>query len=237
MLEKRSTEREFTEHRTCDEAVAAQAYRGMATFNRWGGGIAVVRDFVEFEVSRVPAGRPLRVLDIGSGSCDIPLAVSRWAKARGFAVEFTCVDYSDTAVRLGWENIAKSGDLQVRMGQGDIFEYQSEEPFDCAVGSMFFHHFTDDEIIRLVNRLRSIVRHSLLISDLLRYTPYYLIAWLGSLVLPTELRHDVRVSIKRGFKLTELRHLFRDMDGVSVTVSRDRMFRALAVVRFPGTGS
>jgi len=123
------------------------------------------------------------------------------------------------------------------MGQGDIFEYQSEEPFDCAVGSMFFHHFTDDEIIRLVNRLRSIVRHSLLISDLLRYTPYYLIAWLGSLVLPTELRHDVRVSIKRGFKLTELRHLFRDMDGVSVTVSRDRMFRALAVVRFPGTGS
>jgi SAM-dependent methyltransferase len=232
MLEKRSTEREITELRDVDAAVAREAYRGMTVFNRLGGGIGVVRRFVWSEARRLGSGRPLRVLDIGSGSCDIPLAVSRWARKHRIAVEFTAVERSETAVELCRRRITEARDSAVRVVPADIFHYQPEQPFDCAVGSMFFHHFTNEEIRALAARLRTFVTGSLLISDLLRYTPFYVIAWAGARFLSPELRHDVLVSIRRGFKLTELRHLFRDMPGVAVTVARHRFFRAVAVVRF-----
>lgn len=225
-------EAEITEGPDVDPRVAQAAYRGMATFNRLAGGIRVVRAFVAAEAARISAGRPLRVLDLGSGSGDIPLAVSAWARRRGIRVDITGVERSGTAVALGRQRIGQADDPAVRIVQADVFEYQPEQPFDCAVGSMFFHHFADDEIRALVGRLRTFVTSGLLISDLLRYTPQYLIARLLTLPLSSELRHDVLVSIRRGFKLTELRHLFRDMPGVEVAVGRDRFFRALAVVRF-----
>jgi len=232
MLEQRSTETEFTEQQNCDPSLVRRAYQGMSVFNRTLGGVKVVRNFIENQRSIIPANRPLRVLDIGSGGCDIPLAVSRWARSKGYEVVFTCVDRNETAVRMCRSWIEQAGEVQVRVVQADIFHYEPSESFDCAVGSMFFHHFTDEEILTLVGRLRGYVKNALLISDLLRYTPIYGAIWLPTVFLSPELRHDVRASVRRGFKLTELRHVLQKLDGVEVKVGRHRFFRALAEVDF-----
>ena len=234
MLEKRSTEAEFTDQPDCVPALADQAYAGMTFFNKISGATRAVRQFIVSEALAVPDARPFRVLDIGAGSCDIPLALSRWAKKHHIDIQITCLDHSPRACELARQKIARAGETAVDVVQADIFTWQPDKPFDCAVGSFFFHHFTEDEILKLTRHLQTFVRRSLLINDLLRYCTTYAGGWLLTLPFPAKLRHDVLVSIARGFKVTELRHLFRKVPGVSVTVSRHRVFRVFAKIRFDG---
>jgi hypothetical protein len=79
VFDSRATETEFLDRPDCDPTLAASSYRFMETVNCYFGGIRTVRRFLAAETAGRHAGAPLRILDIGSGSCDIPLAVSRWA--------------------------------------------------------------------------------------------------------------------------------------------------------------
>ena len=91
MFDSRATATEFLDRPDCDPELAAASYRFMETVNGRFGGIRMVRRFLATEGARRHAGGPLRVLDIGSGSCDIPLAVSRWARAHDIPLHVTCL--------------------------------------------------------------------------------------------------------------------------------------------------
>ena len=91
MFDARATATEFLDRPDCDLALAAASYRFMETVNGHFGGTRIVRRFLAAETAGRQASAPLRILDIGSGSCDIPLAVSRWARARGLFLNFTCL--------------------------------------------------------------------------------------------------------------------------------------------------
>jgi hypothetical protein len=83
VFDSRATATEFLDRSDGDPALAAASYRFMETVNCRSGGIRMVRRFLATETAGRHAGVPLRILNIGSGrSCDIPLAVSRWARVR-----------------------------------------------------------------------------------------------------------------------------------------------------------
>ena len=177
---------------------------------------------------------PLRILDIGSGSCDIPLAVSRWARARGIPLHFTCLEMVGHAADIARRQLARAGDPAVQLFQEDVLTHQPAEPYDCAVASMCFHHFSNAQILALLRRLRGFVLHSVLINDL-RRSP---LASLATRLLLTGtgasagVRHDALLSIRRGFKISELRTLLRQLDRVTVSVEPARWFRIAAIIRF-----
>ena len=49
---------------------------------------------------------------------------------------------------------------RVRLVQEDAFAHRPAQPYDCAAGSMFFHHLADEAILRLVSHLRTCVWQS-----------------------------------------------------------------------------
>ncbi len=102
------------------------------------------------------------------GSCDIPLAASRWARSRGIPLHFTCLEVADHAVDIARRQLARAGDPAVQLLQEDIFTHQPTEPYDLAVASMCFHHFSNAQILTLLQRLRGFVLNSVLINDLRR---------------------------------------------------------------------
>lgn len=232
MFESRATETELLDRPECDPALAAASYRFMERVNGCFGGIRVVRRFLAAEAAARGAGAPLRILDIGSGSCDIPLAVSRWARAHAVPLRITCLEMADPAVALARRRLARAGDPAVRLLQGDVFHHQPDAPYDCAVASLCFHHFSDARILALLRRLGGFVRRGVLINDL-RRSPW---AFLGAGLLlagaPAGVRHDALLSIRRGFKINELTILLRQLPGVSVSVAPAPWFRIAAIVRF-----
>lgn len=234
MSDTRSTAREFLDQDDCDPALAAASYRFMELVNAHFGGIRTVRRFLATAAARQP-DRPLRILDIGSGSCDIPLAVSRWARARGLRLAFTCLEPADHAATIARANLARAGDPAVRLVQEDVFLHQPAEPYDCAVASMCFHHFSDAQILALLERLRGFVRDRLLINDLRRSRLASLAARLLLVGSPAGVRHDALLSIRRGFRVSELNALLAQLDQVAVSVQPVRWFRVAATICFqPG---
>lgn len=208
-----------------------QNLRLCATSNRLLGGTRIVRDFIKTELERTPANRPLRVLDIGSGICDIPLAISRWARARGRAVDFFCMERSPHAASLAREAVASAGDARVRVIEGDIFSHQPEVPYDCAVGSLFFHHLTDGEMLAVLQQLSTFVRRSILVNDLRRSLVTYRMWLVVSLFLKPALRHDLLLSVRRGFKTWELRRLLSQVENSAVSVRTHMLGRIVGVIR------
>ena len=235
MFDSRATEMEFLDQPDFDPALAAASYRFMETVNGRFGGIRVVRRFLAAETAGRPVRAPLRILDIGSGSCDIPLAVSRWARGRGIPLHITCLETAGPAVDIARRKLARAGAPAVRLLPEDVFAHQPSDPYDCAVASMCCHHFSDAQILALVRRLRGFVRHSLLINDLRRSRLASLAARVPLIGAPAGVRHDALLSIRRGFIVSELQALLRQLDRVEVSVEAARWFRVAAVIRFnPG---
>ena len=232
MFDARATEAEFLDRPDCDPALAAASYRFMETVNGRFGGIRVVRRFLAAETAGRPADAPLRILDIGSGSCDIPLAVSRWARAHDIPMHFTCLEMAGFAVDIARRQLTRTGDPAVQLIREDVFIHQPAEPYDCAVASMCFHHFSDAQILALLQRLRGFVLNGVLINDLRRSR----LASLGPRLLlagaPAGVRHDALLSIRRGFKVNELDALLQQLDNVTVSVSAARWFRVAAIIRY-----
>jgi hypothetical protein len=99
---------------------------------------------------------------------------------------------------------------------------------------MCFHHFSNAQILMLLHGLRGFVRSSLLINDLRRSQLASLAArlLLVATAAPAGVRHDALLSIRRGFKIDELRTLLRQLDSVTVSVESARWFRIGAIIRF-----
>lgn len=234
MLKQRAAEAEWMDGADFDRELAEESFHFIALVNRWFGGVRAVRRFIAQEAARRPHGGQLRVLDLGSGSCDIPIAASAWARGRDIAVHFTCIENGVHAAAIARRNLRANPDLPVTLVRGDIFSHRPAVPYDCAVGSMFFHHFAEHEIISLIGRLRAFVRSSLLINDLRRSLAHYAACRLLLPAFPARVGHDALISIRKGFREAELENLLTVLEDAAVSVSRAPLFRVRAVVRFRG---
>ncbi len=230
----RSTAKEFLDQPDCDPSLVAESHRFMERVNGCFGGTRVVRHFLTDETRDRDINTPLRILDIGSGSCDIPLAISRWARAHAIPIEITCLEVSDQAVAIARRKLAAANDPAIQIFQENAFTHQPSEPYDCAVASMCFHHFDNDQILMLLQRLRSFVTRSVLINDLRRSSWASFGAGLLLIAFRAKpgVRHDALLSIERGFKIRELESVLKRLDHVTFSVKPAHWFRIAAVIKF-----
>jgi SAM-dependent methyltransferase len=233
VLSQRACGSEFLDFPDSDPDLTERSFGFMRFVNHVGGGIRVVRRFLEIELSQAPAGETIRILDIGAGDCDIPLAIAKWASDRGRKVEFTCIDHNAKAIAMAQAKLASSDGRNIKLVEADAFSYQPTGQFDYAVGSMVFHHFTNDEIDRLIAHLRSFVRRALLINDLRRSVLNYLVCAILAAPADPQLRHDALLSVRRGFRPGELAKLLSKPDSKAV-VGTAWFCRVAGVVRFDG---
>ncbi len=233
VLEQRARGSEILDQPDGDPLLVERSYRLMRFVNCTGGGIRAVRKFLARELSAVAGGKTVRVLDLGTGDCDIPLAVGRWASEHGHKLEFTCLDHNAKAIEMARKAIARPDDHGIKLEQADVFRYQPAGVFDYAVGSMFFHHLTAEEIGRLIEHLRGFVRKAVLINDLHRCLLNTIACRILTLPVGPEVRHDALLSVRRGFKPAELSDILVKHDPAAV-VGRSWFCRVVGVVRFDG---
>jgi SAM-dependent methyltransferase len=236
MFETRANGAEFLDSVDCDPQLAYTSYRFMRLVNRFAGGTQAVKDFLAREISKRDRNRPIRVLDIGSGTCDVPLAVTKWAQRRSQKIEFTCIEINKTALKKAAENVRKSGFDSIKLKNETILEFDSQQHFDYAIGSMFFHHFKDDQILEIIEKLRSYVLRGVLINDLRRSFVSYMSCLLLVCPLSKGVRHDALISIRKGFKPDGLRRLLSRIDDADVTVKIQNFSRLTAAIRFDQEG-
>ena len=163
--------------------------------------------------ARWKPGERIDVVDLATGSADVPLAIVRWGARRGFDVHVVGVDRHEKTIDAAREAIA--AEPRIRIVQGDALAVPFDAgSFDYAVCSMFLHHLSDDEAEAVLRTMGRLARRGVIAADLLRHRRAY--AWISllSMLANPIVRHDARVSVRQAFNREEVLHL-RDRAGLS----------------------
>lgn len=144
--------------------------------------------------------RPLRILDIGFGNGDFLRRIASWAKQQGLVVELTGIDLNPWAERAA-KSITPT-DLKIQYVTKNIFEFVPAEPYHIIINSLFTHHLTNDEIVRVMQWKTKQALLGWVINDLHRHVvPYYFIwAYVRLFGFNRLVRHDAPLSVARAFR-------------------------------------
>ena len=176
---------------------------------------------------RFHLGRPIAILDAGSGRGDMLQAVADWAARRGVAVRLTGVDLNPWSAKAAAE--AWRGGAPVRWITGDVFDHGPRA--DVVLSSLFTHHLADSDIVRFLRWMEEKAELGWFINDLRRHpAPYYGFGLLAGVARWHRfVRHDGPVSIARSFVPADWRGYLAEAE-ISAVPERRFAFR-LCVAR------
>jgi 2-polyprenyl-3-methyl-5-hydroxy-6-metoxy-1,4-benzoquinol methylase len=199
-LTTRATASELMDDLTLASDELRQNLDELETINTWLGGYRPVLAALARLRPRFPAGRPLRLADLGSGGGDTLRHVAAWARRAGVPVALTGIDANE--FMLTYAAAKSQGYPEISYRQVDIFAPESAaQPYDILTASLFCHHFTDVELVGLLRRWHRQARVAVVINDLHRHPlAYYSIKYLTRLLGGSRLvQHDAPLSVARAF--------------------------------------
>lgn len=197
----------------------AGALADIRKVNRWLGGSRVV---VEAVRPYLRADGTTRILDVGTGGADLPMAIVQDAARFGRRVEIVGIDRDPSTAALAAS--AAAGEPSITIREADAFATGfADGAFDVVTASMFLHHFVHADAVRLIREFRRIARRAVLVNDLERHGIPWAFIWLGARLTRRHpmFVHDAPLSVLRGFTKAELAAIAKDAGGERAAV-RDR---------------
>ena len=177
------------------------------TVNRFLGDYRAVRKYVSPLVLAVRStvARPIRVLDVATGSADIPVAIIKWARRRGIQIEVTAIDNNPLAVREAEAFTRGLPEITVAVADGFSLPFE-DESFDIVLCAKTLHHFTEEDTVRLLKEMGRVAAFGYIIMDLRRsWVAWSLITILSRIFTRNKLtRHDGPMSVLRSYTVSEL---------------------------------
>ncbi len=189
----RSNERERLDEADIPEKDLLASLLFMRRVNRFFWGARVILDY--FSSYSVPDH--FSVLDIGTGSGDIPYALSRWATCHHKKADITAIDTHASCIAYAQKNFKTEG---LFYKTASAFDLEALGKFDFIISSMFFHHLTDEEIVRLLVLVHRNAKKGFIINDLYRSRIAYAgAAFLAFFSFKNIVMNDATLSVKRSF--------------------------------------
>ena len=191
-----------------DPALHARALAGLARLNRISGA-----DRIPWRaVRRWANGRqsPISMLDIATGSGDVPLGLGVRARRAGIDLDLHGCDISPVALQHARDRAGVLG-LAFTGFEQDAVRVPFERRYDVVLCNLFLHHLTREEAIRLLAHAAQACSGLLLVCDLRRdRLGWLLAATFSRLMTRSRIVHvDALKSVRAGFTPDELTTMAR----------------------------
>ena len=169
--------------------------------NRWFGSYSLISSFLRRWIS---PGDRLRIVDLATGSGDIPRLIADHAAQVGADVQIHALDQQLATLEIATRLSADYPNIS--FVEGNVLEWAAPQPYDMVFCTLALHHFSESDAVRVLRRCRELSRRFVLVSDLRR-------GWLGTIgvyVLTATIfrepmtRFDARLSTARAFSFSEL---------------------------------
>lgn len=227
-----------------DPAVGREDLGSSLRYIRWVnrrlGGSAALLGHLSRWSKGWPRDRPVTLLDVATGSADIPVAVRRWGLSRGFDIRVTGVELHEATLAFAREHVSAESARDGRIGAGVVLEGGDAlrlgdrfKPgsFDYVHAGMFLHHLNEVEALTVLRIMDRLAKRGLVWNDLHRSRLHRLLVEAVLVGMPVIVRHDARVSVEAGFTRREVEEMAR-----RVGVEGARYHRAPGWYRFTLTG-
>ena len=202
----RSTEPEIMDDLQYAGSMMDQTLKELEVINRWLGG----NDVTLGALSQIVEGKSLRrleIADLGCGRGDMLRHIQRWATRRSVPVTLTGIDANPYITNAARNNLT---DITANLQSVNILSKEfATQHYDIVIGTLFYHHFTDAELISFFSKLRGQCRIGFIINDIHRHPlAYYSIKVLTQLFSRSDMvKYDAPLSVLRAFTKRELKNI------------------------------
>jgi SAM-dependent methyltransferase len=211
-----------------DRAELEHSLDQVAEVNRLLGGTRAILRTLE---ATAPGTEPLHILDIGTGSADIPISIDRWARRRARAVRITATDLHPQMLEIAMDRTRSIPTITVEAANALDLHYPPAS-FDVVLMSLTLHHFERADQIRALRSAAHTARRAVIVNELERCVPNYIGARLLALTRWRQnrlTRHDGPLSVLRAFTRSELLEIAHEA-GITVRTVTRRFFYRLVLV-------
>lgn len=204
---------------------------GLRRLNRLSGISGTIFRRLARLVSTTPEGRPLRVLDVASGSGDLPIDWLQMAARRHLPLEVTALDRSELAMQAAADAAQVAG-VELRTVCRDCLRDGLPSGFDVVTSSLFMHHLDPPDVSRLIQEMWRASGRAIVICDLERSrVNLAMIACAARLVTRSDVVHfDASASVRGAYTRDEFATLLHQALCFSAPVKRLHPCRYLAVI-------
>ncbi|WP_406694081.1 methyltransferase domain-containing protein [Singulisphaera sp. Ch08] len=229
----RSFEPELMDAPGLPESEVAEAYQVLRRVNRQLGNLrSLNRELQRFLDEEPRDGQvPVSILDVGSGSGDLPQALRARLERQQVPNHVLGLDRDPTAVALAGH---QSPTQAIDIIQGDALRLPfADGSIDLVTAVKFAHHFHAEALTRLLAEMARVAGRRVIVLDIQRHWLAYwgFIAWSRLLTRNRLVRYDGPLSVLRGFTADELTNLGHRLPAFTWTVRTYAGFQLALVGR------
>jgi SAM-dependent methyltransferase len=242
---RRSYEKEMMDQPGQPRELLEEDLANLRAFNRYLGGYrSVLRALVRLVREQRLSGFSL--LDVGTGSGDVPVRIVDWARQFGVKASIVALEAEPVTARVAAtqtnhlviplskrEKEGNFGRSQISVVRADGYAPPFRGvSFDFVLASQLLHHFSEEKIVTLLRTWSQLARRAIIVSDLVRHpVAYHGIRLLAKVCTRNAMtRTDAPLSVRRAFTLAEWSELFRRADVGRFRVESVFPYRMLAVI-------
>lgn len=207
----RTRQPEWMDEPSADRTQLRRSLRFIRRINAALGYTRATIGYLKQFSQRWQPGQTIRILDLATGSADVPRAVLRWADRKRWDVRIVGVDkHAVTATEAG-----RQCEPRLQIVRADVFDLPfAAGSFDYAITSMFLHHLSEQQVIEVFRTMNRLATRGIIAADLLRHRRA--LWWIKAFTLLSNpmVRHDARVSVAQAFTRDEISRL-RDRAGIT----------------------
>ena len=146
------------------------------------------------------------VLDVGAGSGEMLRAIARFARKQNRKARLFGLELNARSAKAILEE-SKNSFGEIRAVRGDAFQLPfADDAFDYAICSLFTHHFTNENVVKILLEMNRVSRRRIFVIDLHRHRAAYIFykIFCFAFRISRLVREDGSLSILRSFKPKEL---------------------------------
>ena len=211
-----------------DPDVHRAALRGLARVNTISDAASPIARAIRDNL--LPLGdvpERLSILDVATGSGDLPVRLSRLLRTPGCDLDFHACDISETALETTRERSVQSG-VPITTHTVDILKEPLPE-VDVVTCALFMHHLTEADAVVALSAMARAARRLLVVSDLRRSRSGLAMAAIATrLFTRSRVVHvDAVRSVQGSFTMPEMEGLANDAGLASAVVRPTRPARMI----------
>jgi ubiquinone/menaquinone biosynthesis C-methylase UbiE len=193
--------------------------------NRWIGDSYALRKTLLREIESEDL-REFSVLDVGAGSGELLREIAKFSRKQNRNAKLFGLEYNQRSAESINSESKDFHEISSVRGTGFSLPF-ADNSFDYTICSLFTHHFTDENVVKLLAEMKRVSARGVFVIDLHRHAIAYGLykTFCVAFQISNLVREDGSLSVLRGFKPNELNALAEKAKLENASVTRHFPFR------------
>lgn len=231
-FQKRSSKVEIMDDLNCMGQVLDQTLLELEVVNKWLGGNSITIHAISQLLKNHIEAQEITIVDLGCGGGDMLRIIEVWGKKRKLKMKLIGIDANPYIISFAKKNLIDYPHIQFQTMNIFSSDFQNQK-YDIVLGTLFYHHFSAEELVKFFRHLKDNVRLGFIINDIHRHwLAYYSIKLLTQTLSKSAMvKYDAPLSVLRAFKKSELKHILQAAQIENFTIQWRWAFRWEVIAR------